>query len=407
MMTMNLVQLFLMMIQSSFFNHIRVPPASFHAGGFFMKQTIIIGAGVMGLSIARQLSSQNRHIRIIDRYTPRMNASYAAGGMLGAQNEFFEANPLYHLAMESRAMMPEVAADLEQETGINIEYQKYGLIKVASQKQDIQAVEAQFQFLHSQDHTIKQLSKYALKQRFPKLDSNQSAAFKIQDDGQINANTYTKALIASVIKRDYIELMTQTEVLKVERHHNGYTVITSKGNFSADELIIAAGAWSGTLLQQLHIQLPTQPVKGDVKLIASCYKGLKETIFNMNGCYIVPKLPNRFLIGATSDFDSWSIENDANNLSWLDQESLSMIPQLKNHHVIKTWTGIRPITPNQEPIMGEVEDHLYVSTGHYRNGILLSPIAGTLMAKLIDGHAKAKEQLTPFSPKIAQIKNKA
>ncbi|MEM5613794.1 FAD-dependent oxidoreductase [Staphylococcus pseudintermedius] len=79
-----------------------------------MKQTLIIGAGVMGLSIARQLNSKHRHIRIIDRSTPRMNASYAAGGMLGAQNEFFEDTPLYRLAMKSRAMMPELAQALER-----------------------------------------------------------------------------------------------------------------------------------------------------------------------------------------------------------------------------------------------------------------------------------------------------
>ncbi|WP_353420006.1 FAD-dependent oxidoreductase [Staphylococcus delphini] len=178
---------------------------------------------------------------------------------------------------------------------------------------------------------------------------------------------------------------------------------TSKGTFEADELIIAAGAWSGALLQQLGFELPTHPVKGDVKLIASDYAGLKETIFNMNGCYIVPKLPNRFLIGATSDYDCWDTDNNDDNLAWLDRESLNMIPALRSHHVIKTWTGIRPITEDEIPIMGEIAPQLFVTTGHYRNGILLSPIAGQLMAQLVDEDSEAQRQLAPFTPKIKQI----
>lgn len=367
-----------------------------------MKHTIIIGAGVMGLSIARQLNAHQRHIRIIDRSTPRMNASYAAGGMLGAQNEFFEDTPLYRLAMQSRAMMPDLAAALERETGINIEYQQYGLIKVASNAQDVAAVQQQFQFLHQHDHTVTALSPQQMTQRFPLLDPAQSTAFKIQDDGQINANIYTQALIASVIRHPHIDLMTHTEVVQVQRRGEGYQVQTSRGTFEADELIIAAGAWSGTLLQQLDIPLPTHPVKGDVKLIASDYQGLKETIFNMNGCYIVPKRPNRFLIGATSDYDCWETENHPDNLSWLDRESLHMIPALQTHRVIKTWTGIRPITEDEVPIMGEIAPRLFVTTGHYRNGILLSPLAGQLMAQLVDGDSKARAQLHSFSPNFVK-----
>ncbi|MBI5975043.1 glycine oxidase ThiO [Staphylococcus canis] len=363
-----------------------------------MLQTVIIGAGVMGLSIARQLETTHRNVQIIDRSTPRMNASYAAGGMLGAQNEFFEDTSLYRLAMKSREMMPETAQALQRETGMDIEYQKYGLIKVASNLKDIPTLEKQLAFLQSHDHSIKALSSSEMTKRFPHLDLDQSAAFKIQDDGQINANIYTQALIQSVLKRPSVSLMTHTETYGILKENEGYTVQTSKGDIKADELIIAAGAWSGALLNHLDIQLPTHPVKGDVKLIASDYNGLKETIFNVNGCYIVPKKPNRFLIGATSEFDNWSTENNDDNIKWLDRESQRMIPELAHSHTIKSWTGIRPITPDEVPIMGTVRPNLYVTTGHYRNGILLSPIVGELMAKLIDGDTKAHATLAPFTP---------
>lgn len=363
-----------------------------------MLQTVIIGAGVMGLSIARQLNHKGRQIHIIDRSTPRMNASYAAGGMLGAQNEFFEDTPLYRLAMMSRAMMPDTAERLNKETQMDIELQTHGLIKVATAPQYVADVKKQFAFLSQQDHAIYELSPAQLHERFPQCDVHSCAAFKIHDDGQINANLYTQALIQSAIKRPHIHLHLHTEVIQITQTGAHYHIATSRGAFEADELIIAAGAWSGTLLQQLGIELPTQPVKGDVKLIESDYTGLKETIFNMNGCYIVPKKPNRFLIGATSEIDNWSTHNNEANLHWLDVESFNMIPALQQHRVIKTWTGIRPITPSGIPIMGAIQPNLYVSTGHYRNGILLSPIVGELMAQLIDGDTFAEQQLKPFSP---------
>ncbi|MCS4485774.1 glycine oxidase ThiO [Staphylococcus americanisciuri] len=364
-----------------------------------MLQTVIIGAGVMGLSISRALSAHNRHIHIIDCSTPRMNASYAAGGMLGAQNEFFADTPLYRLAMTSRAMMPNTAQALAKETQINIELQTHGLIKVATTQEHIQAIEKQFAFLSQQDHAIYQLTPTQLRQRFPQCDLTSCAAFKIHDDGQINANLYTQALLQSAAKRSHITLHLDTEVMHITHTKTHYHIATSKGSFDADELVIAAGAWSGELLKQLNITLPTQPVKGDVKLIESDYTGLQETIFNMNGCYIVPKKPNRFLIGATSEIDNWSTHNNNANLRWLDTECLHMIPALRTHHIVKTWKGIRPITPDGIPIMGAIRPNLYISTGHYRNGILLSPIVGQLMAQLIEGDSYAAEQLQYFSPK--------
>lgn len=368
-----------------------------------MLQTVIIGAGVMGLSIARNLKATNRHIHIIDRSTPRMNASYAAGGMLGAQNEFFEDTPLYRLAMKSRAMMPEVAHQLQHESGIDIEYQKYGLIKVASCAEHLTSLHQQLTFLESQDHTIKALSLPEMTQRFPELDASQSAAFKIQDDGQINANLYTQALIQSVVNQINTTLHTHTEVNAIHKDKASYRIETTQGTFEADELIIAAGAWSGELLKQLHIQLPTHPVKGDVKLVESDDTSLKETVFNVNGCYIVPKKPNRFLIGATSEIDNWSTHSNDDNLAWLDRESQHMLPFLKQSRLLKSWTGIRPITPDETPIMGEVGPNLYVSTGHYRNGILLSPIVGILMAQLINNEQNARHILAPFTPNPLSI----
>lgn len=367
-----------------------------------MQKLIIIGGGVMGLSIARQLSNAPYNISIIDRTTPRMNASYAAGGMLGAQNEFFEATPLYRLAMQSRALMPHVAQQLQRDTGIDIEFQCHGLIKIATEVTHIENIKKQFSFLKQDDHHIQWFHPKDLHRFFPHLNPKTTAAFKIQDDGQIHANLYTQALTKAVISQKNTQLYSHTEVTHIEKHRDGYTVHTSQGAMMADLLVIAAGAWSGKLLSDIHISLPTRPVKGDVKLVETQSPILKTTLFNANGCYIVPKRHNRYLIDATSEWDNWSTDNDASNLKWLDDKSQEMLPQLRNHRIIKTWTGIRPITHQEVPIMGPISPSLFVATGHYRNGILLSPIVGQLMAKAIQGDVQALDTLQPFTPNVQQ-----
>ncbi len=381
---------------------IQVTPLAQIAGGFFMQRVTIIGGGVIGLSIARHLSNASYAISIIDRSTPRMNASYAAGGMLGAQNEFFEDTPLYRLAMKSRTLMPHVAQQLHHDTGIDIEFQCHGLIKMATELKQIPNIHKQYAFLKQDDHDIQWFHTQDLRQMFPHLNPNTTAAFKIQDDGQIHANLYTQALTKAILTQKNVRYHAHTEVTHLKRHLDGYTVQTSQGDLKTDILVIAAGAWSGKLFSHLNVSLNTRPVKGDVKLVETDAPILKTTLFNTNGCYIVPKRHNRYLIGATSEWDNWSMVNNENNLKWLDDKSQEMLPQLRHHRTIKTWTGIRPITHHEIPIMGSLSPNLFVATGHYRNGILLSPIVGTLLAGAIQGDTHAVQTLQPFTPNVQQ-----
>ena len=104
-----------------------------------------------------------------------------------------------------------------------------------------------------------------------------------------------------------------------------------------------------------------------------------------NGCYIVPKQPNRFLIGATSEFNNYSV-GTSEGLNWLLDHASARVPELKNSRVLKEWSGVRPYTNNEMPLMDQIDDGLFVITGHYRNGILLSPVIGRDIANwLISG----------------------
>lgn len=141
-------------------------------------------------------------------------------------------------------------------------------------------------------------------------------------------------------------------------------------------MIVAGGAWSSELLEHYHLPRKVIGVKGEVILVEHNDLKLTETVFMTNGCYIVPKKPNRFLIGATSDFDNYSVGNTDDGIHWLLEKSSERIPALAHSKIIKQWSGVRPYTEQELPIMDRIDDGLFAITGHYRNGILLSPIIG-------------------------------
>lgn len=352
---------------------------------------IIIGSGVIGMSIARELSQKGLRIAIIDRNVRGMYASYAAGGMLGAHNEFTESCSLFHLARQSQDMFQSLKDRLLSEVGLDIEYLESGLVKMAKNETDNPIVEQQFQFLHQHDSNTQLLSSKSLEAITDNnVQSQTLTAMLIPKDHQVNANQYTKALLLSLAKR-HIQLIDHSEVQAITKQNNGYTVMTQKDTYRAEKVVVAAGAWSGQLLNQYFSQNPVTGVKGEVLLVEHPTLNLQTTLFMTNGCYIVPKKNHRYLIGATSYVDDYSIGVTKPGKHWLCKQAQHYVPNLANSKLIHQWSGIRPTSTNGQPIMGEVDHHLFVVTGHHRNGILLSPLIGLKMSEWIESGRRPTE----------------
>lgn len=219
-----------------------------------MHDVLIIGSGVIGMSIARQLSATNYDIAIIDRDVPGKHASYKAGGMLGAQNEFTEDNDLYKLAIESREMFPKLSESLLNETGIDIQFKDSGLIKIANQEDDLESLTRQYEFLRQMDSSVKLLSNDELIQLTNGNVEPAYGAIHIPNDGQINANKYTKALFKS-LQQHHITRYYHQEVQSIDRRNGYYAVCTDQMSpIEAHKVIVASGAWSSQLLKLLFLE---------------------------------------------------------------------------------------------------------------------------------------------------------
>ncbi|WP_412518459.1 NAD(P)/FAD-dependent oxidoreductase [Staphylococcus simulans] len=352
-----------------------------------MYDLAIIGAGVIGMSIARHLKDSGLSIALIDRDIEGKHASYKAGGMLGAQNEFKTDSPLFRLALSSRAKFNALSTELLSETGIDIQYQQNGLIKLAACPEDVPSLKEQYTFLHAHDEDVQDLTESDLALLTNHLVKGTEAMMFVPHDHQVNANHYTKALHASLENHSNIDRFTHTNVTAIHRVGEGYDIEAERNGrrtlTKAHKVIEATGAWAGNVSEQPEIQDAVSGVKGEVLLVENEDLDLKQTLFMTNGCYIVPKPPHRFLIGATSYFDDYSVGVSEQGKTWLLQEAIERVPELASSKELKYWSGIRPWTKEEQPIMDEVKDGMWIITGHYRNGILLSPIIGELMAEWV------------------------
>ncbi len=358
---------------------------------------IVIGAGVIGCSIAYHLSKRGKSVVILEKGSTAGKASSAAAGMLGAQTELEEDSPLFRLGKQSRTMFPDLAAELKSLTGIDIEYEKNGIYKVARTEEQV----ARFQSLINAQNQLGEEAHWVAAEQLqkgePALSTDVLGAMHIPNDGQVSATKLTKALAQAAVTLG-AEIREFTEVHRfVKEGVEIKGVETNSGLNRAEHVVVAGGAWSKTLLKEAGVDLETYPVKGECFSVKTRKRLINGTIFS-DDCYIVPKAGGRLIIGATERPGLFDETVTLDGISRLMEAAKKVVPGLGEAEWEKAWAGIRPQTKDALPYLGEHPElkHLFVATGHYRNGILLAPVTGEIIGDLIDGIAIKKDWNSAF-----------
>ncbi|WP_243388315.1 glycine oxidase ThiO [Bacillus kexueae] len=353
---------------------------------------ILVGGGIISSSIAYQLAKRQARVLIVEKNEMGCEASSAAAGMLGAQSEFSSEHPLIPLALDSRKLFPTLVEELEEVTKIDIGIVQKGLIKMATNDAHFQELISHFTFWKEQGEKVEWLHEKELQ----KLESNinhSKGAMYIPNDGQVRAADMTRAFCKAACQLGAV-VKENTEVLDFLTEHDSIRGIkTTKGEFHAKYVVVAGGAWTNQLLKTDWVF----PVKGECVSIVTKEPLVEATVFSKDGCYIVPKKGNRLFIGATSVPHSYDKSVSVQGLTSLLDRAQSLLPKLREGVIERMWSGIRPQTKDGLPILGEHPSikGVWIASGHYRNGILLSPITGVVMADLIEGK-ECKYDLTPF-----------
>lgn len=357
---------------------------------------IIIGGGVIGSSIAYFLTKEGHKPLVIDKGKTGQ-ASRAAGGMLGAQVEFQEPSPLFELAIKSRAMFPNLQEELREISKVDIEINPTGMMRVAVSEEDREELLQRMAWQREAGYTAEWLENEDLCNICKTPLASTFGALFLPDDHQVRSPKWLQALVEATVLLGGA-FMEETEVIDfVQEGGRICGVKTLDSTYFADKVVIAAGSWSKRVASYLGLNLPVFPEKGQSILVDTTPHVTEYTVF-APGTYLIPKANGQTYIGATSENIGFQPRPSLYNIEKLTTSAIKYIPELAKSVFSDCIAGYRPASHDGLPYLGEVAGYkgLYMATGHWRNGILLSPITGLVMMEvLLDRQPSVN--LDPFS----------
>ncbi|WP_426272973.1 FAD-dependent oxidoreductase [Exiguobacterium sp. R-17] len=305
-----------------------------------MTDHIIIGGGVIGLTLAYSLACQNESVLVLDRGTCGQGTSRAAAGMLATDIELREE--LHTLAARSRRLYPLLARRLTRETGIDCGYREQPFL----------------------------LKRNGQEYLFPSV-------------GQIDPRRLTTALM-HVLRNRGVPIEEQVDVTRIEESDDFIRVESNTGTWTGRTVTVAAGRGSQALLDTAGISIATHGVKGECLAVRLAGQPLRSILFD-DAVYLVPKADGRILIGATELPHDETIGVSVAGVTSLLQAAERLYPPIRDAVIEEVWSGVRPQTEFGLPYIGVADSsrRIFIGTGHHRHGILLAPATAEVLANTL------------------------
>ncbi len=368
-------------------------------GGPDQPSCIVIGAGVIGLGIAWELSRAGWTVRVLERGpVSGGGTSSAAAGMLAAGVEASAPGPFLDLCRRSAALWQRWAAEIQDDSGVDCELERTGLLRVTSQAQMATAFEVRRAWQINQGIRVSELLSFDdLRREVRGISSTLVAGLVYPDEAHVHAHRVLEGLDRAG-RTHGVQIETDFEVHRVQLTPDGVAVLAKDGRrHGADRLVVAAGPWSGGFLAQLGVTAVVEPVRGQICAVEMPSGSLPRIVFGDHG-YVLQKRSGITLVGATEErvgFEPWATLGATGELA---QVAEGLFPAAGTAPLVHTWAGLRPHAPGG-PLLGRVpqSDRVLLATGHHRNGILLAPATAVLIKEaLVSGSDPA--DLLPFSP---------
>ena len=350
-------------------------------------RVVIIGAGVIGLGIAWRLSSR-AEVLLFDRGKAGAGASHVAGGMLAA---CCEAEPgeedLVALGRASQAQWPAFAAELLRESGVDVELREEGTLVLALTADDQATLTQQLEFQLKLGLPLEWLSGAATRAKEPHLAGKLAGAVFSPQDHQVDNRKLIAALRLAAQKLGAeIHEHRPVKEISVQGGRASGIVLDDGTKIAADRVVLAAGAWSRGIAGLPPDRLPpVRPIKGQLLVLRmDAAAPLLNHVLWAPGAYLVPRRDGRLILGATVEEKGFDQTVTAGGLLTLLEAAWRAIPAVEELPLEEILVGHRPGSRDDAPILGRGPlENLFYATGHYRNGILLTPVTADAMARLI------------------------
>ena len=362
---------------------------------------VIVGAGLIGLTIARVLRMQGADVMVVDRDSPGRRATWAAGGMLSPLIESDADDPFFRIADRSFDLYPALVEAVQEDSGVNVDYRLHGKLQCALDDAHADSLRRLFHSSRAKQYGLQLMNGDDARREEPGLSVAVHSALLVGRDYCVDNRLLAQAMTASCELRGVrMHIGIPVQRLLADKSVTTGVQLSSGDRINAAQVVLAAGAWSDTM-EALPRTLPVSPVRGqmlcvDARGFMGQPAGLRRCV-GTEHCYMIPRSDGRMLIGATVEQVGFEPGPTPAGLAWLVEASASVLPGIADLPILETWAGYRPGTPDDWPIIGAdpVVRGLVYATGHFRNGILLAPVTAEAVAGILAG--ETPEWIDPFS----------
>jgi glycine oxidase len=354
---------------------------------------IVVGAGPVGAACARDLAEAGRQVLLLERGEEQGEGWRAAAGMLAPQAGATTDDPLFELGIAGRERYAELAPLLKERTGMDVGFWQEGIARIAADEADAGDLRSQVAWQRQQGHVSDWFDASEVKSRWPWIGPSFGALWAPRD-----AALHPARLVEALIK-DCVRLgvtVLRDEAAAIERRGARVSGVRGREHYIGSDVVLAAGPWTRQIAG-LPRPLPVEPIRGQMAALA-WPEGVPRTIVLGRGAYVVAR-DGEAIVGSTMEHAGYSSEVTAAGLAEIFTGVSALCPALARGEVLRTWAGLRPVTPDGLPILGREPrlQGLWYATGHGRNGVLLAGVTGQMLARLISGENEI-EHLVPLRP---------
>jgi glycine oxidase len=344
-------------------------------------KVLVVGGGIIGCATAVELARAECRVTVFERATPGAEASSAAAGLLAPIDDSAETS-FARLALASWRLYPDVVRDLQERTGIDVEYVTRGTIYPTSAAQKQRDVGA---WADIKEFGVELLEGEDVHRLEPALSSTIRHAIFVKGDHWLNNQRLVLAY-AQAAAAAGVELKTGCNVSRLIVEGGRVRAVVTEGErIDGDAVLLAAGAWSGELMAGLGLSFRIEPRRGQMIALAHVPPVVTHCVHGE--IYLVPRPSGELLVGATVERAGFQRAVTAEGIAGLLHAAIELVPSLRELPIARMWCGFRPWAPDSLPVLGPWPgvDGLFVATGHFRNGILLAPITARIMTEWITG----------------------
>ncbi|MAO41556.1 MAG: glycine oxidase ThiO [Pseudohongiella sp.] len=363
-----------------------------------MSDFLICGGGISGLLVARELVLAGATVHLVERGRIGAEASWAGGGIVSPLYPWRYEDAVSALANQAQDAYPSLASNLFAETGIDPELNECGLLMLDAEDH-ADALDWATRFARQ----MNQWQADHIYQHEPALAEGFTQALAMPRVANIRNPRLLKALHRWLQQHASATITEHCEVLGLN-HADGtvqsvnVSVSGQQESFRTGHVVVAAGAWAGSFLEALGLDVPIEPVKGQMMLYKADRQLLTGIVLNQ-GRYLIPRRDNHILIGSTLEAAGFDKTTTRHAYTSLKTSAERMLPELADVPIVQHWAGLRPGAPRGVPFIGALPGfkNLSINAGHYRNGLVLAPASAALLADLVTGR-QTKIDPRPYDP---------